>query len=127
SLAYIIYTSGSTGRPKGIGISHAALAEQSRIAAGCFGLSGQDRMLQFSTINFDGFVEQLFPALTCGATVVLRDPQLWDSERFYREALDQGITIADLLAAYWHLLAQDYARQGIRSLGRLRQINASGE
>ncbi|MEE4464289.1 AMP-binding protein, partial [Azotobacter chroococcum] len=127
SLAYVIYTSGSTGRPKGIGISHASLAEHSQIAVGYFGLTPAERMLLFSTINFDGFVEQLFPPLVAGAAVVLRGPELWDSETFHRELLDKRISIADLPTAYWHLLAQDFARQGPRDYGALRQVQATGE
>ncbi len=126
-LAYVIYTSGSTGRPKGIGIAHAALAEHSQVAVAYFALTPADRMLQFSTINFDGFVEQLFPPLVCGAAVVLRGPQLWDSETFYRELIARRISIADLPTAYWHLLAQDFARQGPRDYGALRQVQATGE
>ncbi|NVM79670.1 non-ribosomal peptide synthetase component F, partial [Duganella sp. SG902] len=129
ALAYIIYTSGSTGKPKGIGITHATLAEHSQVAQGYFGLTREDRMLQFSTINFDGFVEQLFPALTCGAAVVLRGPTLWDSATFRHELLARGITIADLPTAYWHMLAQDFARlpQAQRQYGALRQVQATGE
>jgi amino acid adenylation domain-containing protein len=127
NLAYVIYTSGSTGRPKGIGISHAALAEHSQIAIGYFGLTPADRMLQFSTINFDGFVEQLFPPLVAGAAVVLRGPALWDSDTFQRELLNQRISIADLPTAYWHLLAQDFARSKPNDYGALRQVQATGE
>ncbi|EEF27644.1 antibiotic synthetase, putative [Ricinus communis] len=129
ALAYIIYTSGSTGKPKGIGITHATLAEHSQVARDYFGLTRADRMLQFSTINFDGFVEQLFPALTCGAAVVLRGPALWDSATFRHELLVRGITIADLPTAYWHMLAQDFARLPVaqRQYGALRQVQATGE
>ncbi|RST47232.1 condensation domain-containing protein, partial [Variovorax sp. MHTC-1] len=126
-LAYVIYTSGSTGRPKGIGITQASLAEHSQVAVGYFGLTATDRMLQFSTINFDGFVEQLFPPLVAGAAVVLRGPALWDSETFYRELIAQRISIADLPTAYWHLLAQDFAHRGARDYGVLRQVQATGE
>ncbi|MFG6449833.1 amino acid adenylation domain-containing protein, partial [Roseateles sp. BYS180W] len=127
NLAYVIYTSGSTGRPKGIGITHASLAEHSQVAIGYFGLTPVDRMLQFSTINFDGFVEQLFPPLVAGATVVLRGPTLWDSETFYRQLIEQRISIADLPTAYWQLLAQDFAQKGPRDYGVLRQVQATGE
>ncbi|MRW94953.1 AMP-binding protein, partial [Duganella sp. FT80W] len=121
--------SGSTGKPKGIGINHATLAEHSQVAQGYFGLTRSDRMLQFSTINFDGFVEQLFPALTCGAAVVLRGPELWDSATFLQALQTHGITIADLPTAYWHMLAQDFARlpEGQRHYGALRQVQATGE
>ncbi|SOD42120.1 non-ribosomal peptide synthetase [Nitrosovibrio sp. Nv4] len=127
NLAYVIYTSGSTGNPKGVGVPHHALAEHAQIAVDFFGLTPMDRMLQFSTINFDGFIEQLFPPLSMGAAIVLRGPMLWDSETFYRELIDKRITVADLTTAYWFLLVQDFARYGSRNYGLLRQVHAGGE
>jgi amino acid adenylation domain-containing protein len=127
NLVYVIYTSGSTGKPKGVGVTHHALAEHAQIAVDFFGLSAVDRMLQFSTINFDGFIEQLFPPLCAGAAIVLRGPMLWDSDTFYRELIDKRITVADLTTAYWFLLVQDFARQGPRDYGLLRQVHAGGE
>ncbi len=126
-LAYVIYTSGSTGRPKGIGVEHHALSAHTQVAIGYFGLSPQDRVLLFSTINFDGFVEQLFPPLCMGAAVVVRGPELWDSARFHREVVGQRISVADLSTAYWFLLAQDFAAHGPRDYGALRQVHATGE
>ncbi|WP_430445626.1 MAG: non-ribosomal peptide synthase/polyketide synthase [Pseudomonas piscis] len=127
NLAYVIYTSGSTGKPKGVAINHAALSEFSTIAADYSRLNEDDRVLQFATLNFDGFVEQLYPALTHGATVVLRGPQLWDSGRLYREIIDQGITLADLPTAYWNLFLLDCLAAGPRTYGALRQIHIGGE
>jgi amino acid adenylation domain-containing protein/non-ribosomal peptide synthase protein (TIGR01720 family) len=127
SLAYVIYTSGSTGKPKGVAISHAALSEFAGIAAGYSRLVPQDRVLQFATLNFDGFVEQLYPALTLGATVVLRGPQLWDGAELYRQIIDQGITLADLPTAYWKLFLHDCLAAGPRPYGALRQIHIGGE
>ncbi|MDF2399902.1 amino acid adenylation domain-containing protein, partial [Pseudomonas sp. 3MA1] len=127
SLAYVIYTSGSTGKPKGVAIAHAALSEFSSIAASYSHLTRDDRVLQFATLNFDGFVEQLYPALTHGATVVLRGPELWDSGRLYREIIAQGITLADLPTAYWKLFLLDCLAAGPRAYGALRQIHIGGE
>ncbi|WP_231421394.1 amino acid adenylation domain-containing protein [Pseudomonas sp. Leaf59] len=126
-LAYVIYTSGSTGKPKGVAISHGALSEFAGIAADYSRLVPQDRVLQFATLNFDGFVEQLYPALTLGATVVLRGPQLWDGAQLYRQIIEQGITLADLPTAYWKLFLQDCLQAGARSYGALRQIHIGGE
>ncbi|WP_338485999.1 amino acid adenylation domain-containing protein [Pseudomonas trivialis] len=126
-LAYVIYTSGSTGKPKGVAISHGALSEFAGIAADYSRLVPQDRVLQFATLNFDGFVEQLYPALTVGATVVLRGPQLWDGAQLYRQIIEQGITLADLPTAYWKLFLQDCLQAGARSYGALRQIHIGGE
>src|SRR5450830_1390886 len=127
NLAYVIYTSGSTGKPKGVAINHAALTEFSSIAAGYSRLTPDDRVLQFATLNFDGFVEQLYPALTHGATVVLRGTELWDSGRLYAEIIRQGITLADLPTAYWHLFLLDCLAAGPRSYGALRQVHIGGE
>ena len=127
SLAYVIYTSGSTGKPKGVAISHAALSEFAGIAADYSQLVAQDRVLQFATLNFDGFVEQLYPALTLGATVVLRGPQLWDGAELYRQIIAQGITLADLPTAYWKLFLQDCLAAGPRTYSALRQIHIGGE
>ncbi|ADU38493.1 non-ribosomal peptide synthetase [Variovorax paradoxus] len=127
SLAYLIYTSGSTGRPKGVGIAHHALVQHAQESVRFFGLTPADRMLQFSTLNFDGFVEQAFPPLVAGAAIVLRGPVLWDSDTFYRELIGKQISVADLTTAYWLLLAQDFARHGVRSYGALRQVHAGGE
>ncbi|MBJ9978441.1 amino acid adenylation domain-containing protein [Pseudomonas sp. S75] len=127
NLAYVMYTSGSTGRPKGVAISAAALSRHAQVARGFCDLNADDCVLQFSTFNFDAFVEQLYPALICGARVVLRGPELWDSETFYRQVLAEGITFADLPTAYWYLLAKDFAARGVRDYGALRRIHMGGE
>ncbi|WP_139181918.1 condensation domain-containing protein, partial [Pseudomonas sp. HMSC057H01] len=125
--AYVIYTSGSTGKPKGVAISHAALAQFSRIASGYSALTPEDRILQFATLSFDGFVEQLYPALTRGACVVLRGGDLWDTGELYRQIVEQGVTLADLPTAYWNLFLLDALAEPRRSYGALRQIHIGGE
>ncbi|MGG7637555.1 non-ribosomal peptide synthase/polyketide synthase, partial [Pseudomonas sp. ES1] len=127
NLAYVMFTSGSTGRPKGVGISQLALTRHAWVSEAFFGLRGDDCVLQFSTFNFDGFVEQLYPALICGASVVLRGTEIWDSETFYRELISKQISVVDLTTAYWHMLARDFAEAGPRNYGRLRQVHGGGE
>ncbi|PRA33147.1 non-ribosomal peptide synthetase [Pseudomonas poae] len=127
TLAYVIYTSGSTGLPKGVEVEHHALSGHTQVAMGYFELVPEDRVLLFSSLNFDGFIEQLFPALCVGAGVIIRGNAVWDSESFYRAIIDQGMTVADLSTAYWFLIAQEFARKGPRDYGRLRQVSATGE
>ncbi|MGS0897640.1 amino acid adenylation domain-containing protein, partial [Burkholderia stagnalis] len=127
NLAYVIYTSGSTGKPKGVGLPHRAFARHVQVSVELFGIGAEDRVLQFSTLNFDGFVEQLFPPLTVGARVVLRGPTLWDSVTFREQVVRHGITVADVTTAYWQLLVQDLENGSIADLGRLRRLHAGGE
>jgi len=126
NLAYLIYTSGSTGQPKGVAISHGALAEFCAIAGDYSQLSAEDRVLQFATFSFDGFIEQFYPPLCRGARVVLRGNSVWDTATFYEQILRHGISVADLPSAYWHLFALDCAAAGPRNYGQLRQIPVGG-
>jgi len=127
NLAYLMFTSGSTGRPKGVGIDQASLARHVEVFTEVFALTAADRVLQFGTFNFDGFVEQLYPALCCGAGVVVRGGELWDSDTFYTQLIEHDISVVDLTTAYWHLIARDFAERGVRDYGRLRQVHAGGE
>jgi non-ribosomal peptide synthase domain TIGR01720/amino acid adenylation domain len=125
SLAYVIYTSGSTGMPKGVAIPHHALSVFCEVASGYSRLTADDRVLQFATFSFDGFIEQFFPPLSCGACVVMRDQQLWDTDTFSEQVIRHGVTVADLPAAYWRLLALD--RREPQAYGQLKQIHVGGE
>ncbi|QHF44578.1 non-ribosomal peptide synthetase [Pseudomonas sp. S35] len=127
NLAYVIYTSGSTGQPKGVAITHGALTEFCGIAGDYSQLCADDRVLQFATFSFDGFIEQFYPPLCRGARVILRGPSVWDTTTFYEQILHHGISIADLPSAYWHLFAMDCAAAGPRTYGQLRQIHVGGE
>ncbi|MEX3526072.1 MAG: amino acid adenylation domain-containing protein [Burkholderia sp.] len=128
-LAYLIYTSGSTGRPKGVGITYDALARHTEVSIGMFGIGEQDRVLQFSTFNFDGFVEQVFPTLASGAALIVRGPELWSTGRFAEEVERERITVADLTTAYWNALAQDFAArpEARAAFATLRCVHAGGE
>ncbi|MCG7564459.1 non-ribosomal peptide synthetase [Pseudoalteromonas sp. McH1-42] len=130
SLAYLNYTSGSTGQAKGVAIEHQALASYIESAKVFIALSHQDVVLQFATINFDAFVEQVFPSWAVGAAVVLRGDTLWDAETLYQQAQRHGITVMDLSAAYWRSIAASWARMATTtplSLPNLRQVHSGGE
>ena len=125
NLAYVIYTSGSTGKPKGVAVAHRELSVFCSVAADYSRLDASDRVLQFATVNFDGFVEQLYPALCCGARVVMRGPQLWDIETLQQAIVTHGITVADLTTAYWRMLAAQKLPAG--ACASLRQVHVGGE
>jgi non-ribosomal peptide synthetase component F len=83
--------------------------------------------LQYATLNFDTFAEQLFPTLCCGATVVLRGEDIWDNNTFYNNLLHYGISVANLTPSMWYQLFKDFSAQGLTDFGRLRRMIVGGE
>ncbi|MGH2506407.1 MAG: non-ribosomal peptide synthetase, partial [Ktedonobacteraceae bacterium] len=108
NVAYVIYTSGSTGIPKGVLIAHHALTTYVETATRAYEITAHDRILQFASINFDASVEEIYPCLTQGATLVLRpEAMLGSVQTFAQICQQQGITCMSLPTAYWHeLIAQ---------------------
>jgi amino acid adenylation domain-containing protein len=126
--AYAIYTSGSTGRPKGVVVAHGALANLVAAARATFELGEGDRVLQFATVSFDTSVEEIFPGLSSGATLVLRDQAMLASARAFFETCQRwGITVLDLPTAYWHELTAQTAAQPVALPESLRLVIIGGE
>ena len=99
--AYIIYTSGSTGKPKGVLVSQRAIADHSVDMMRYFELSSSDVTLQFAAMNFDAALEQILSPLLAGATVVLRDDDIWPVEQFASKINSFGLTVVNPTTAYW--------------------------
>ena len=72
-LAYIIYTSGTTGRPKGVMIEHASIVNLVNTDIEAFALTPDDRVGQSSSPAYDSSVEEIWLALSTGATLVVMD------------------------------------------------------
>jgi amino acid adenylation domain-containing protein len=126
--AYVIYTSGSTGQPKGVTVEHGSLARFAVTVAAELGLTERDRVLQFASLSFDTAVEEIWPALTRGAAVVLRDPYPWSPEELRDKVAEHGITVLDLPTAYWHELAGACAEGiDVRAAPSLRLVVVGGE
>ena len=127
-LAYVMYTSGSTGRPKGVQIPHAALANYAAIAGGHFALTPADRVLQFAALSFDISVEEIFCALTHGATLVLRSDDMLDSiPAFVSACALARISVIDLPTAYWHTLVAQLSSDDAARLACVRLVIIGGE
>ena len=71
SLAYVIYTSGSTGRPKGVAVEHRSLLNLIWWHQQEFLLSKDDKATQIAGVAFDATVWELWPYLTCGASIYI--------------------------------------------------------
>ena len=125
---YVIYTSGSTGAPKGVVVEHRNAVNHARATAALFELRPGDRVLLFSTIGFDMAVEQIFPTLHAGATVVL-DPEgpLEQPEEFAAAVARRQISVLNLPTAVWSLLVGQLG-DGLADLaGALRLLIVGGE
>lgn len=102
-LAYVIYTSGSTGTPKGVQIEHAALLNYCLAAIETYDLRPADRVLQFSAFSFDAHVEEVFPTLLAGGTLVLRDEAMMASlSAFSCGCESRAISVVSLPTGFWH-------------------------
>jgi amino acid adenylation domain-containing protein len=127
-LAYVLYTSGSTGNPKGVMIQHRGLVNHAAAIAHEFGLKPGDRMLQFSNIGFDIFVEEMYPTLVSGAALVLRPEAIAAStQAFWQFVTDQEITILELPTAFWHELVHSLARLDRTVPAAVRLVCVGGE
>ncbi|MGW1430246.1 amino acid adenylation domain-containing protein [Streptomyces sp. NPDC002431] len=125
---YCLYTSGSTGRPRGVLVRRAALLAHAASAEVAYGITEDDRYLQFSGHGFDVWIEQAVVALTTGATMVLRGDDLWDPADFAAAVAARRITVANLPTPYWHeLCARGSAVLEPLAEGPLRELLVGGE
>ncbi|HVH12739.1 MAG TPA: condensation domain-containing protein, partial [Longimicrobium sp.] len=107
TLAYVLFTSGSTGRPKPVGVAHGPASLHIAGAVALYGMTAEDRLLSFSALTFDPWLEQLFTAFHVGASLAMRDPQPWSPAELAREARRMEVTFAFLPTAYWHQVTAD--------------------
>lgn len=127
-LAYVIYTSGSSGQPKGVMIERRSLGNYIQAVHSEYGIAAGDRVLQFASISFDAHIEEIFPALCAGATVVLRNDEMLDSYAAFLHACDQvDITVLTLPTSYWHELVGAMDTEGLKLPTRLRLMIIGGE
>lgn len=78
SLAYLIFTSGSTGRPKGVMIEHRSVVNVVHSFCKTYQLGPNDRVLQQTSIAFDVSVNEIFPVLVSGGTLVIPPAEFRD-------------------------------------------------
>jgi amino acid adenylation domain-containing protein len=103
NLAYVIYTSGSTGKPKGVMIEHHSLTSHTQAIIEHTELKANDKVLQFAPINFDVSIEEIFPSLLSGSTLVLHPSKLFTSLSDFQQFLDsEQISVTHLPSSYWH-------------------------
>jgi amino acid adenylation domain-containing protein len=128
NLAYAIYTSGSTGQSNGVLITHDSLLKYSLDFGERIGLRASDRILQFASPSFDVALEEIFPTLLCGATIVFSSgehaPVPADLLRIIEQ---QQITLIELPTAYWHEWVRVLSERTTRFPESLRFVIIGGE
>ncbi|MQU66458.1 amino acid adenylation domain-containing protein, partial [Pseudomonas sp. FSL R10-1350] len=125
NLAYLIYTSGSTGRPKGVSVAHGPLAMHCLAIGALYGMTPDDRELQFASISFDGAHERWLTPLVFGSALMPRDDEVWSAQRTCEEIERHGITIACFTPSYLLQMA-DYIGEAGRKLP-IRSYTVGGE
>jgi amino acid adenylation domain-containing protein len=124
-LAYVIYTSGTTGQPKGVMIEHRQLSNFLINVKERYRIQTTDKVLQFSTINFDISVEECFGSLCFGAELVIRDQEcVSDPVKLFEFCQQHQISVISLPTAYWHQLVS-YPHTELPS--SLRMVIVGGE
>ncbi|MBB3799772.1 amino acid adenylation domain-containing protein, partial [Xanthomonas arboricola] len=127
-LAYVIYTSGSTGQPKGVMVEHASVAAFVRTHATSCRLQPGDRVLHFASCSFDTSIEEIFPALVSGATVVVRPSWMVSPDTHFVELLAvERIAILDLPTAFFHVWAQQAPQRRPALPEQVRLVVVGGE
>lgn len=95
NLAYVIYTSGSTGTPKGVEITHGNLLSLVAWHRDAFQVVARDRASHVAGLGFDAAVWEIWPYLTCGASIALANDEIRTSpERLRQWLIDERISIA---------------------------------
>ncbi len=127
-LAYVIYTSGSTGVPKGVKVPMRAITAHAAAIGAEFGLGPDDRVLQFASLSFDVSIEEILPTLLSGAHLVLRDDAMAGGiAAFLSVVADQKLTVLNLPTAFWHVLVDDMAQNGLAMPPSVRLVIVGGE
>jgi amino acid adenylation domain-containing protein len=130
NLAYAIYTSGSTGKPKGAMLTHQGMVNQNVAIAKLLSqkeCDRADRVLQFSSISFDIIVAEMFPALICGAAVILRSEEMLSTADFLQFIEQERVSVVHLPTAFWHELVNGLSLVKKPLPASLRLVFVGGE
>ncbi|HEX2252380.1 MAG TPA: amino acid adenylation domain-containing protein [Thermoanaerobaculia bacterium] len=125
---YVIYTSGSTGRPRGVVADHGSLGLRMWELAKLYELGPGDRLLQFVPLSFDAHVEEIYPVLATGATLVMH-PRVTElaPEELLAEVRRLAVDTLHLPAALWHAVVEHLEGADRTVPGEVRRLITGGE
>lgn len=125
--AYVIYTSGSTGKPKGVVVGHAALVNHITAFTRLYAISDRDRVLHFASTSFDVALEEVFPTLNAGASIVVRPRELMSATAFSDYVDAAALTVLNIPTAYFHEWVAGMAEASLPPPASLRLVVFGGE
>ncbi len=89
---YLLFTSGSTGVPKAVEMGHEPISQLIQWQIAEHQDIGPLRTLQFTSMNFDVSIQEIFTTLCSGGTlVVIKDTDRRDSARLYQLLIEYDI------------------------------------
>ena len=126
-LAYVIYTSGSTGRPKGVAMPMRAITNLVWWQMHTATRLTRPRTLQFTPLNFDVALQEVFACWCAGGTLVVpTDAVRRDPEAALRLLIDERVEQLYAIFSPLRRLAETAVRLG-RYPTSLREVITAGE
>ncbi|HEV7669532.1 MAG TPA: amino acid adenylation domain-containing protein, partial [Thermoanaerobaculia bacterium] len=128
NLGYVMYTSGSTGKPKGVLVTHRSVIWYTLAARLNYAMGTADRVAQVASNASDISVEEIFPCLSCGGTLILV-PQLTLLSVGHLLALcnEAEVSLLSLATAHWHELVLEVEERPENFPRSLRMLIVGGE
>jgi non-ribosomal peptide synthetase component F/acyl carrier protein len=109
-------------------VQHDSLVSYVETAIDNYGVGPGERVLQFCSISFDTSMEEIYPCLAGGGTLVLRTEWMIESvPTFLRACQDWRISLLSLPTAYWHEIAANLATEVAELPPSIRLIIIGGE
>src|SRR5580765_8276951 len=122
-LAYVIYTSGSTGEPKGSEIPHRSIPGFI-FGTDYVGFDEETVLLQHSSVSWDAFTLELWPALLKGGRSVLaREQRVTSGEEIREDVQGRGVNTLWLTAALFNAIVES----DVKSLEGLKYLMTGGK
>ena len=108
---------GKTVFTKGVALGHHGIVNFCHWYVKEFRMTADDRSLAFSNFGFDAHMMDLYPALSCGASVwIVESGMRMDLDRMNRYMEENGVNISFLTTQVGHFFASSIENHSLRLL-----------